>query len=98
MRGFLAFLKQYGVLALALAVIIGGKASALVTSVVDGALMPIVTFFLPRGNWREWQVDAGPFTFSPGIIIAASIEFLIVAWLVYLVARKVLKEETVTKK
>lgn len=98
MRGFVTFLRQYGVLALALAVIIGGKANALITAVVDGALMPIVTVFLPRGNWREWQVGAGPFTFAPGIIIAATIEFLIVAWVVYLIARKVMKEDTVTKK
>ena len=35
MRGeFMAFLKQYGVMGLAIAVLIGGKANALVTAVV----------------------------------------------------------------
>jgi large conductance mechanosensitive channel len=45
MRGeYMVFLKQYGVIGLAIAVIIGGKANALVTALVDWVLMPIVTF------------------------------------------------------
>ena len=32
---FIAFLKQYGVIGLAIAVIVGGKANALVTALVD---------------------------------------------------------------
>src|SRR3989449_2197238 len=60
MRGeFMAFLKQYGVIGLAIAVIIGGKANALVTALVDGVLMPIVTFFIPGGAWRTATLDVG---------------------------------------
>src|SRR5437879_9808927 len=58
MRGeFMAFLKQYGVIGLAIAVIIGGKANALVTALVDGVLMPILTFFIPGGAWRTATLD-----------------------------------------
>jgi large-conductance mechanosensitive channel MscL len=46
-REFIAFLKQYGVIGLAIAVIIGGKANAFVSALVDGILMPIVSFFIP---------------------------------------------------
>ncbi len=61
MRGeFIAFLKQYGVIGLAIAVIIGGKANALVTAIVDGILMPIVTFFIPGGAWRTATLQVGP--------------------------------------
>ncbi len=45
-REFLAFLKQYGVIGLAIAVIIGGKANALVTALVDG-ILPKSVFSLP---------------------------------------------------
>ena len=48
-KEFVEFLKQYGVIGLAIAVIIGEKANALVTAVVEGVLMPIVTFFVPGG-------------------------------------------------
>ena len=43
MRGeFMKFLKEYGVIGLAIGVIIGSKAGELVKSIVDGLLMPFV--------------------------------------------------------
>jgi large conductance mechanosensitive channel len=99
MRGeFVAFLKQYGVVGLAIAVIIGGKANTLVTALVDGILMPIVTFFIPGGAWRTATLDIGPVHLLLGPVLGAGIDFLIVAWLVFWFSKKVLREETVTKK
>jgi large conductance mechanosensitive channel len=97
-REFLAFLKQYGVIGLAIAVIIGGKANALVTALVDGVLMPVVTFFLPGGAWRTATLDVGPVHFLLGPVFGAGIDFLIVAWLVFWFSKKVLKEASVSKK
>ena len=99
MRGeFIAFLKQYGVIGLAIAVIIGGKANALVTALVDGVLMPIVTFFIPGGAWRTATLNVGPIHLLLGPVLGAAVDFLIVAWLVFWFSKKVLKEATVTKK
>ena len=98
MKEFIAFLKQYGVIGLAIAVIIGGKANAVVTTVVDGILMPIVAFFVPGGAWRTATFDLGPIHFLIGPVLGAGIDFLIVACLVFYFSKKVLKEETVSKK
>ena len=98
MREFMAFMKQYGVIGLAIAVIIGAKAAALVTTVVDGILMPIVTFFIPGGAWRTAAVNVGPVRLLLGPVLGAALDLLIVAWLVYWFAKKILKEETVAKK
>ena len=97
---FMKFLKQYGVIGLAIAVIIGGKASELVKAIVDGLLMPIVNPILAGagGNWQTSTLDLGPFHFQLGAILGATINFLVVAWLVFQFSKKVLKEETVTKK
>lgn len=95
MRGeFMKFLKEYGVIGLAIAVIIGGKAGELVKAIVDGLLMPIVGLVLPEGDWQAWAL--GPFAI--GAVLGALINFLIVAFLVFLFAKKVLREEQVTKK
>ena len=95
MRGeFMAFLKEYGIIGLAIAVIIGGKAGDLVKAIVDGLLMPIVGMLLPSGDWQKLVV--GPF--QVGIVLAALVNFIIVAFLVFLFAKKVLGEEKVTKK
>ncbi len=98
MRGeFMAFLRQYGVIGLAIAVIIGGKANALVTALVEGVLMPIVTFFLPGGAWRTTTLDVGPVHLLLGPRFGAAVDFLIVAWLVFWFSKKGLKEASVTK-
>lgn len=42
LKAFIEFLKNYGVLGLAIAVIIGGKLNDLVGSLVNDLLMPLV--------------------------------------------------------
>jgi large conductance mechanosensitive channel len=94
MSDFTRFLNEYGVIGLAIAVIIGGKAGELVKAIVDGLLMPIVGMVLPGGDWQKWML--GPFAI--GSVLAALLNFLVVALLVYWFAKKVLKEEMVAKK
>ena len=94
MGDFMAFLKEYGIIGLAIAVIIGGKAGELVKAIVDGLLMPIVGLVLPSGDWQKWML--GPFAI--GSVLGALLNFLIVAFMVYLFAKKVLREEKVAKK
>ena len=98
MQEFIAFLKQYGVIGLAIAVIIGGKLNAVVSALVEGIVMPFVTFFIPGGSWRTATLDVGPFHFLLGPFFGAAIDFLIVAWLVFHFSKHVLKEQTVAKK
>ena len=94
---FLAFLKQYGVIGLAIAVVIGGKANAVVTALVDGVIMPAATFFLPGGQWRTVTLDVGPVHFLLGPVFGAAIDFLIVAWLVFWFSKKILRDPPVLK-
>jgi large conductance mechanosensitive channel len=95
MKGeFMKFLKEYGVIGLAIGVIIGGKAGELVKAIVDGLLMPLIGMVLPSGDWQSLKV--GPFAI--GIVLAALVNFIIVAFLVFWFSKKVLKEEAVTKK
>ena len=95
---FAAFLKHYGVIGLAIAVIIGGKANALITALVDGVLMPVVTFFIPGGAWRTATLDVGSVHFLLGPVLGSVLDFLIVAWIVFWFSKGVLREETVAKK
>jgi large conductance mechanosensitive channel len=97
-REFMNFIREYGIVGLAIAVIIGGKLNAFVSSLVDGLLMPIVLFFIPGGNWRTATLDLGPFHLLPGPIFGALVDFVIVALIVFLIAKFIMKEEKVTKK
>ncbi len=95
---FVTFLKQYGVIGLAIAVIIGGKVNEFLKSVVDGILMPVVGALTPNGDWREMSVTLGSIEFKVGPVLGSGIDFVIVAAMVFIIAKKVLKEETVAKK
>lgn len=100
LKEFTAFLKQYGVIGLAIAVIIGGKLNDLVTAMVSGLLMPVIgkATSAAGGDWREWKPELFGIQFEMGRVIGTSIDFLIVAFIVFWLAKKLLKEEVVNKK
>lgn len=97
-KEFMQFLKNYGVIGLAIAVIIGGKVNELVSSVVADLLMPLV--FQPAlkaanvDDIRKLSWDGVLY----GKVLGTFIDFMIVAGLVFLFAKFVLKEQTVAKK
>lgn len=91
---FMKFLKEYSVIGLAIGFIIGSKAGELVKAIVDGMVMPLVGLLLPSGDWEKMTL--GPMAI--GMVLAALINFIIIAFLVFIFAKKVLKEESVTKK
>lgn len=97
-RGFFNFLKEYGVAGLAIAVIIGGKLNELVGSLVSDLVMPLVLQPALRaaGVNDIRELSAGGILY--GRVLGAALEFVIVAFLVYVFAKKVLREEAVTKK
>lgn len=90
-KGFLefkAFLQKYSVIGLAIAVIIGGAAGRLVSSLVSDILMPIITFFLPGGAWREATLTIGLIELLVGSFFAATLDFFIIAIVVFLVMKQ----------
>jgi large conductance mechanosensitive channel len=97
-KEFLAFLKEYGVIGLAIAVIIGGKLNDFIGSLVNDLLMPLI--FQPA--LQAAGVDEiGKLNFMGifyGKVLGAGINFIIVAAAVFVFAKMVLKEEVVAKK
>jgi large conductance mechanosensitive channel len=76
---FKAFLLKANVVGLALAVIIGGAAGALVTAMTNDFIMPIVGAVTPDGNWRTWTLDVGTMKFGVGDFLGVFLNFAIVS-------------------
>lgn len=95
---FKEFVKEYKVLGLAVGFIMGTAATNLVNAIVANVIMPIITPFIPGGGWQTAVWNIGPVALGWGPALAAIINFLIMAWVVFLVAKFVFKEEKVTKK
>ncbi len=97
-KEFIAFLKQYGVIGLAIAVIIGGKLNEFISSLVSDLFMPLI--FQPALKAANVD-DIRKLSFNGilyGKVISSAIDFFVVAFVVFMIAKKVLKEEVVAKK
>ena len=98
MKEFKEFLHEYKVIGLAVAFIIGVAATALVTSLVNNVIMPIITPFIPGGAWQQATFSMGPIVIGWGAFLGAVINFIVIAFVVFMIAKMVLKEEKVSKK
>jgi large conductance mechanosensitive channel len=95
---FKEFLKEYKIVGLAIAFIMGLAATTLMKSLVDNIIMPLITPFIAGGAWKDATLTLGSVVIKWGQFLADAIYFLILALVVFLVAKYMLKEEKVTKK
>jgi large conductance mechanosensitive channel len=95
---FKEFLYEYKVIPLAIALIMGIAATAFIKSFVDNIVMPIITPFIPGGAWETATIAVGPIVLRWGAFLGELINFIIIAFVVFLVAKMALKEEKVAKK
>jgi large conductance mechanosensitive channel len=98
MREFVDFLKNYGVIGMAIAVIIGGKLNEFVSSLVNDLVMPVV--LKPAldaahvNNIKELSFNGILY----GKVLGTALDFVIIAFVVFMFAKLVLREEKVAKK
>ncbi|MFN7990719.1 MAG: MscL family protein [Candidatus Micrarchaeia archaeon] len=95
---FKDFLSEYKVVGMAVAFIMGAAVTSLVTSLVNNMIMPVVGVALPQGDWQASVVELGPVKLAVGAFLASFINFIIIALVIFLIAKFVFKEEKVAKK
>lgn len=95
---FKEFLNEYKVVGVAVAFIIGNAVTGLVQSLVNEIIMPLVNLFLPAGDWKTATFNLGSVKIGWGAFLSALINFIIIAFVVFLIARLVLGETKVAKK
>ena len=96
-KEFVEFLKEYKIVSLAMAFVMGAASTSLVKSFVDNIVMAFINPLIANG-WREASLNFGPFMIKWGAFLAELINFVILALVVFIVAKKILKEEKVAKK
>ncbi len=97
-KEFKAFIKEYQIVGLSLGFVMGGASQALVRSLVENILMPFVSVLIPRGGWQQATLDWGPLSLRWGAFLAEVINFIILAFVAFLIVKKLLKDEKVEKK
>ena len=95
---FFDFLKTFGIIGLAIAFVIGQLASKLVTAFVDDTITPSIGLFLPAGDLKAMSFTIGKSKFMWGDLISNIIDFLIIAFIVFLTYKQLLKFKLVEDK
>lgn len=83
-KEFKEFISRGNVVDLAVGVIIGGAFSTIVSSLVDDILMPIIGMILGGINFSSLSIQLGEARIMYGAFIQNVIDFLIVAFCVFL--------------
>jgi large conductance mechanosensitive channel len=99
---FMEFIGKAGVLGLAVGFIMGTYIGKVVSALVQDIIMPVPGALIPGGNWKNatLTIPIGEgMNFAVGDFISVIIDFLIVAIVVFLIARYAGKamEKTKTK-
>ena len=90
-KEFKEFISKGNVLDLAVGVIIGGAFGKIVTSLVDDIIMPIVGLIVGGINFSGLSFKIGDATVKYGMFIQNIVNFLIVAFSIFLVIKAVNK-------
>ena len=90
-REFLDFLKEYKIVGLAIGFIMGAASTSLVNSLVNDVLMPILAPLFSAESWKTAVLHLGPITIAYGSFLAQLLNFIILALIVFLVTKKILK-------
>ena len=98
---FKEFINQGNVMDLAVAVVIGAAFTAIVNSVVSDLIMPLISLVTGGVNFSDMKIslgsgpDAAAFTY--GNFINAVIQFVIIAFVVFLMVKALNKARSLAK-
>ncbi len=84
LQGFVQFIREQGVVGLAIGFILGGAVSKVVSSLVADLINPLIGLILPgNGSLAEATFMIGTTVFAWGNLVATIIDFVIIAAVVY---------------
>ena len=87
LKEFREFAMKGNIVDLAVAVIIGGAFGKIVTALTDNIIMPIVSMVMGKGGVEELSVKLGSTVFPVGKFLQAVIDFVLVAFVLFLIVR-----------
>ncbi len=98
MKDFINFIREQGVVGLAVGFILGGAVSKIVSSLVNDVINPLVGIVLGfAGNLEEAFFQVSSAKIMWGNLMNAAVDFVVIAFVVYL-GVKILKLDKLDKK
>ena len=91
MKEFKEFISRGNVMDMAVGIIIGGAFTAIVGSLVADIIGPIIGMIMGGVDFSSLSVQVGEATLTYGNFIQAIINFLIVAWVIFMIVKSMNK-------
>ncbi len=91
LKEFRDFIAKGNVIDLAVAVIIGAAFGAIVKSIVDDILMPLIGIVIGGIDFKSLAVNVGSATLTYGNFLQALVNFLAIAFVLFLIIRSINK-------
>lgn len=91
LKEFKEFVSRGNVLDLAVGVIIGGAFTSIVKALVNYLINPLIGLFVGGIDFSDWSFKVAGATFKFGSFINAVINFLIIAFVVFIIVKAVNK-------
>jgi large conductance mechanosensitive channel len=94
LKEFRDFIMRGNVIDLAVAVIIGGAFGAIVSSLIDDIIMPIIGVLLGGLDFSSLSIQVGDAVIAYGNFIQVTINFIVIALAIFLIIRSYTKLTT----
>ena len=88
---FKEFIAQGNVMDMAVGVIIGGAFGKIVSSLVENILMPLIGILLGGVSFEDLAVTVGTAEVKYGIFLQSVFDFLIIAFVIFLMIKQIAK-------
>lgn len=83
MKGFIDFIRERGVVGLAVGFILGGAVSKMVTALINDIINPLVGLLIGRLNLKSSYLTIGTTKLMWGDFVSVTIDFIIISFVVY---------------
>lgn len=97
LKEFKEFIARGNVMDLAVAVIMGGAFGAIVKSLVDDIIMPLVGIILGGIDFKGLAITVGSANIKYGQFIQALVNFLIIAFVIFIMVKALEKAKNLRK-
>lgn len=97
-KEFKAFISKGNVVDMAVGVIVGAAFTSIVSSLVKNIINPFIGIFLGKIDLSNLVSKVGHATFKYGVFLNSVINFLIIAFVVFIIVKLLNKSHIVSKK
>jgi large conductance mechanosensitive channel len=98
LKEFKEFISKGNVMDMAVGIIIGGAFTAIVTALVDSILMPVIGALCGGLSVADMSITVGNAAIGYGAFIQAIIDFLLVAWVLFMIIKALNKAKAAAVK